>query len=429
MRIAVATLGCKVNQYESAQLAYELSQSFKVIDFKSKADVYVINTCAVTAEAEHKSRKLIAQAKRSNPEAKIIVTGCYGELATEKLRLSGASLIVGNNEKQDLAAIIYDLKKIKQPKLPGQPVPAANRSRAVVKVQDGCDQFCTYCVIPYLRGTLSSKHPESVISEIKSLALSGFNEVVLTGIHLGKYGYDLNQSLNLTTLLTRLLNETTIRRIRLSSIEPLEITDDLIDLIAESDRLARHLHVPLQSANDEILTAMNRPYKSEEFLRLVDKIREKVPETAITTDILVGFPGETENQFRDTARLAKQINFRKIHVFKYSDRPMIPAAKYPNKISVAVKSERAAEILKISLQSAGKFAKSYVGKVLEIVSEKSDGGWRQGLSSNYLKVRFKNPPVPPGFLLRVEITKAENDILYGIAENQSSTADEASYSR
>lgn len=409
MKLAIATLGCKVNQYESEQLTSRLAGSFKLVDFKSSADIYVINTCAVTTEAEHKSRQLVFRARRLNPQAKIIAAGCYSELANEKIKAAGA-LIVGNQDKKDLAGLIIELTGSKPLERAG--ATSAKRTRAIVKIQDGCDQYCTYCVIPYLRGNLHSRAPETVISEINSLA-AVTPEVVLTGIHLGKYGADLHGRITLAKLLKRLLVETDVARIRLSSIEPLEVDDELLELMAGSKRLARHLHLPLQSGDDDILASMNRPYTSEQFLKRVEKVKSAVPNIALTTDILIGFPGETEEHFQSTLSLAEQIGFRKIHVFKYSDRPLIPAAGYPNKVPADAKSARAAVIRKLSNRLASEFAAAQVGKIHDVAVESATNGWQQGLTGNYLKTRFKSPTPLRGLIVAIRIESVERDLLFG----------------
>lgn len=425
MKIAIATLGCKVNQYESSQLAGRLAGDYELVEFSEQADVYVVNTCAVTAQAEHKSRQLIFRALRANPEAEIIAAGCYGELAAERLKSAGATAVIGNKDKRNFAEIfrLVQLTNRSKPALNDQPDQASSfkplvssRSRAVVKIQDGCDQFCAYCVIPYLRGDLWSRPAAEVINEINMLASMGTNEVVITGIHLGKYGADRDKEITLTGIIERLLSETDIARIRLSSIEPLEVTDELIELMAGSDRLARHLHLPLQSGSDPVLSAMNRPYTSGQYREKAEKLQAMVPDIALTTDILVGFPGETAEQFQETYSLAEDLGFRKIHVFKYSDRPLAPASDLPDKIPANIKSARAAALRELSAGQAEKFAHSHIDKTLKVVLENFKNGFQQGLSTNYLRVKFKSSKSEPGEMASVKITGAKKDVLFGHAE-------------
>lgn len=406
MKIAVATLGCKVNQYESGRIVDELSGGgYRFVEFNQIADVYIINTCAVTADADHKSRKLVGRASRLNPEAAVIVTGCYSELASDLLRQAGATHIFGNADKSGITDTVKDLKPVGNGCYPETEPPG--RTRVVVKIQDGCDQFCSYCVIPYLRGRPSSRDPGEIVEEVKFLSNRGVKEVILTGIHLGKYGLD-KKDISLPRLIDRLLDETDIARIRLSSLEMPEIEPALADLIAGSDRVADHLHIPLQSGSDKILGLMNRPYTSARYRQSIEIIRKKIPEIAVTTDIIVGFPGESESDFAATLDVVKTAGFRKLHVFQYSDRPLTKAADMPDKIDKSTTGKRAAALRTISDKQALEYAERQIGSEMAVVVEKRLGGDRfVGTSGNYMRVSVESKTDLKGEMVKVMINKVE----------------------
>ncbi|HEX21689.1 MAG TPA: tRNA (N(6)-L-threonylcarbamoyladenosine(37)-C(2))-methylthiotransferase MtaB [Actinobacteria bacterium] len=415
MKIAITTLGCKVNQYESAEAAAKLRATAQLVDFNSFADIYIINTCAVTKEAERKSRRLIYRARRLNPLAKIVALGCYGEIAADKLKNSGVDLVVDNQKKPDLLKILFPDTEISASHS-RDIVIRPDRTRAVVKIQDGCDQFCSYCLIPHLRSVLKSRKPSSVLREVDLLTKNNVQEVVLTGIHLGKYGIDINSSALLSKLARDLLESTNIARIRFSSLEPTEVDEELISLMSTTKRLAHHFHLPLQSGDSNILKAMNRPYTADEYQAKVEHIKSSIPNIAITTDMIVGFPGESEDQFTHTLNLAGKIGFSKIHVFKYSDRPLTPALSMPDKISAPVKSERSLRLRKLGDRLAKDFAEKQIGRTLEVLVEKESNHIRQGLSGNYLRINFKNLESNHPFsgkIIKVKIDGINRDALYG----------------
>jgi threonylcarbamoyladenosine tRNA methylthiotransferase MtaB len=419
IKVAVATLGCKVNQAESLELAEKLSQQYQLVDSSAKADVYLINTCSVTAEAEHKSRQLLSRARRLNPNALLVITGCYGEISRDRLLKLGADLVVSNQEKDKLVKLIESNIPSTQTETESSTAKSsapANKhlSRIPVKVQDGCDQFCSYCLIPYARGRQRSLSIPKVIKKINHLVDQGVSEVILTGVHLGKYGYDKQDRSSLVILLKAILAETLVPRLRLSSIEATEVSSELLDLISRQPRIARHLHLPLQSGDNQILKAMNRPYTVREFQKIVDDCRQTVPSLAITTDVMVGFPGETDKQFVHTYEAVKQIAFSKLHVFKYSKRPLTTSAKIGLEVSEEVKRNRSLKLRNLGSLLERKFAESFLGTTQEVVTESVINGWVKGRTSHYLPVLVRNNPKDLSKkIVLVRINSYKNNQLYG----------------
>ncbi|MDI6821465.1 MAG: tRNA (N(6)-L-threonylcarbamoyladenosine(37)-C(2))-methylthiotransferase MtaB [Actinomycetota bacterium] len=410
-KVAFYTLGCKVNQYETETMIKEfLSRGFELVDFSEEADVYVINTCTVTSTSDRKCRKKIRQAVRRNPSGFVVVTGCYVDRnPIEIWEIPGVDLAVPNREKTRLAQLIVEKLSISGVES-GEP--QRLHTRALVKIQDGCNQFCSYCIVPYVRGTISSRQEEEILNEVEGLIQSGVKEVVVTGIRLGKYGVDLPTETNLVKLLAALARMP-LARIRLSSLEVKEITPELIALMASSPKFCRHLHIPLQSGDNEILRSMNRDYKREEYLQIIREIRENIPEIAITTDVMVGFPGEGEEQFHRTRDLMMEVRFRKTHVFKFSPREETVAASLPNQIPPEVKEKRSAELLDLNRVLAAEFVKEFVGRDLEVLVERIHNGVLTGLTDNYIRVYFEGPAELKGKLMTVHTLQAENGCLYG----------------
>ncbi|MCL5292211.1 MAG: tRNA (N(6)-L-threonylcarbamoyladenosine(37)-C(2))-methylthiotransferase MtaB [Actinobacteria bacterium] len=413
---ALRTLGCKVNQYEGDELASGLiAIGLERVAFDLPADVYVVNGCTVTGTANHKARQLIRRAGKLNPAALIVVTGCYADGAGEEIKrlLNGTGMIVGNALKAELAKMIADALGV----TPGLyrdegGVDLTGHARPLVKVQDGCDSFCAYCIVPYVRGCLSSKPFDDVLAEVSILADGGAEEVVLTGIHLGHYGADLKPRKRLDHLLTNLAVARG-PRIRLSSIEVREITPRIIELAARSGRLCRHFHIPLQSGSDPILKSMNRHYTGEEFLEMCGRIRKAIPGVAITTDVMVGFPGETEVDFEKTLDLIEKVSFSKVHAFRFSPRPGTPAAEMPGQLAAHVKEERLHRLMSLEQRLASGYASSFVGKELEVIAENQEPGAWVGMSDNYLRVRFNGPDGLAGKLVEVEAVESRGNTLYG----------------
>ncbi|MFZ5946031.1 MAG: tRNA (N(6)-L-threonylcarbamoyladenosine(37)-C(2))-methylthiotransferase MtaB [Bacillota bacterium] len=424
-RVAFYTLGCKVNQNETEALgALFKEHTYEVVDFEDIADVYVVNTCTVTHLGDRKSRQVIRRAINTNPQAIIVVTGCYAQTSPgEVQKIPGVDLIIGTSDRARIVELIRDYQKgkktetyvgdiLKARDFEELPVDRLiNRTRAYLKVQEGCEQFCTYCIIPYARGPSRSRSLESAINEANKLIEAGFKELILTGIHLGAYGKDFIQPEDITTLCKELLDKTQIDRIRLGSIEPTEISDELIQLIAENPRLCRHLHIPLQNGDDEILIAMNRPYLTEDYAEIVAKIRASIPEIGITSDIMVGFPGETAVHFESSLGFAKKMNFSGLHVFKYSPRKGTPASTYVNQVPAPEKERRSKAMMAVGEEGFQKFALGYLNQVVEVLVETPwpQGGW-EGHTDNYLRVVFPQE-AEKGKLVKVRLKELEKNYI------------------
>lgn len=418
MKVGICSLGCKVNIYESELVTNILkNNNYTVVDFEDKADIYIINTCSVTNESDKKSRKMINRAKKNNPTAIIIVMGCYSQVNAEDI---DADIVLGNKDKSKIVEIIEEYIKTKQKKkiiydltkVDFEKMEITNfdsHTRAFVKIQDGCNAFCSYCIIPYVRGRVRSKDPEDVIKEVTTLVEKGYKEIVLTGIHTGRYGTDINT--NLEELLNKLVNIPNIYRIRLSSIEINEITPGIKELLKENKVMAKHLHIPLQSGSNKILKLMNRRYNKEEFLSMVDNLRD-IPDISLTTDLIVGFPNEGEEEFNETIDTLKKIGFTKIHTFPYSKRKGTPAAIMDNQVSPEEKKKRVHRILDLSNKYEHNFYESKIGKIYDGVVEIHSNGTTIVHTSNFIPVII-NDIVEEGTIVDVKIEKVENLKVYG----------------
>lgn len=403
-KVAFYTLGCKVNQSEVDSFQRLFAQAgYTKVGFDTPADVYVIHTCTVTHLSDRKCRQAVRRAVRANREAVVAVTGCYAQVAPEEiLKIPGVSLVVGTQRRRQLVELVERAASEGKPlnavereretffeELPGG-CPA--RTRALVKIQEGCNQFCTYCVVPFARGPLRSREPEKVETEVEQLVKEGYLEVVLTGVHLGLYGKDLPGKANLTSLLGRLVLVPGLRRLRLSSLEPTDFTSELVEIVTTSPVICPHLHIPLQSGDDMVLKRMGRPYNTSFYRNLVQSIREKNPTLALTTDVMVGFPGETEEAFLNTKRFVQEMAFSNLHVFKYSPRPQTAAACFPAQVSPAVKEERSKVLLVLAQALYLAYAQKFLGKTLEVLVERKRsrpaGSFWEGVTGNYLRVVF-----------------------------------------
>lgn len=432
-KVAFHTLGCKVNQHDSAIMAALFQDAgYEVVDFNDLADVYVVNTCTVTHLSDRKSRQMIRHAARENPAATIVVCGCYAQTAKAELEaLDEVDLIIGTNERhkvveavetfrQDHVKTAYmadDEELFYYEDLPHERV--SGMTRAYVKIQEGCDQFCAYCAIPYARGPLRSRSEQDTIDEINMLVERGYKEVILTGIHIGAYGRGVkDETCDLTGLCRRILDETAIERLRIGSLEGIEVTDALIEMIASDERMAKHLHLPLQSGCDRTLSAMRRPYDTEQFRKMMRRIRGKVPNIAITTDLMVGFPGETDEDFKESLVFCNDIAFSAMHIFKYSMRSGTPAAAMPDQIDPQIKERRAKQMADVAQKNKLDYERRFVGQTLRILVEEQtkDGLWT-GHSSNYLLVTFPGENIRSGDFVDVKITSAERNRLLGEIEN------------
>ena len=418
MKVGICSLGCKVNIYESELVTNILkNNNYTVVDFEDKADIYIINTCSVTNESDKKSRKMINRAKKNNPAAIIIVMGCYSQVNAEDIDVD---IVLGNKDKSKIVEIIEEYIKTKQKKkiiydltkVDFEKMEITNfdsHTRAFVKIQDGCNAFCSYCIIPYVRGRVRSKDPEDVIKEVTTLVEKGYKEIVLTGIHTGRYGTDINT--NLEELLNKLVNIPNIYRIRLSSIEINEITPGIKELLKENKVMAKHLHIPLQSGSNKILKLMNRRYNKEEFLSMVDNLRD-IPDISLTTDLIVGFPNEDEEEFNETIDTLKKIGFTKIHTFPYSKRKGTPAAIMDNQVSPEEKKKRVHRILDLSNKYEHNFYESKIGKIYDGVVEIHSNGTTIVHTSNLIPVII-NDIVEEGTIVDVKIEKVEDLKVYG----------------
>lgn len=418
MKVGICSLGCKVNIYESELVTNILkNNNYTVVDFEDKADIYIINTCSVTNESDKKSRKMINRAKKNNPAAIIIVMGCYSQVNAEDIDVD---IVLGNKDKSKIVEIIeeyiktkqkkkiiYDLTKVEFEKM--EITNFDSHTRAFVKIQDGCNAFCSYCIIPYVRGRVRSKDPEDVIKEVTTLVEKGYKEIVLTGIHTGRYGTDINTTLE--ELLNKLVNIPNIYRIRLSSIEINEITPGIKELLKENKVMAKHLHIPLQSGSNKILKLMNRRYNKEEFLSMVDNLRD-IPDISLTTDLIVGFPNEGEEEFNETIDTLKKIGFIKIHTFPYSKRKGTPAAIMDNQVFPEEKKKRVHRILDLSNKYEHNFYESKIGKIYDGVVEIHSNGTTILHTSNFIPVII-NDIVEEGTIVDVKIEKVEDLKVYG----------------
>lgn len=424
--VAFHTLGCKVNHYETEaiwQLFKEAGYERK--DYESKADVYVINTCTVTNTGDKKSRQVIRRAIRHNPDGVICVTGCYAQTSpAEIMAIPGVDIVVGTQDRHKLLGYIEEYRRERQPingvgnimkarVFEELDVPAfTDRTRASLKIQEGCNNFCTFCIIPWARGLLRSRDPEEVINQAQQLVDAGYKEIVLTGIHTGGYGEDL-KDYNFAKLLKELDERVAgLKRIRISSIEASQITDEVIEVLDQSDKIVRHLHIPLQSGSNTVLKRMRRKYTMEFFAERLTKLKKALPGLAVTSDVIVGFPGETEEEFMETYNFVKDHQFSELHVFPYSKRTGTPAARMEDQVDENVKNERVHRLIALSDQLAKEYASAYEGDVLEIIPEESfkeqDGTHNLyvGYTDNYMKVIFEGTEDMIGRLVKVKITKA-----------------------
>lgn len=421
-RVAVFTLGCKTNQYESEAIASTFRHNgYETVPFEERADVYIINTCTVTHLGDRKSRQIIRRAVKKNPDAVIAVTGCYAQTSPgEVLQIPGVDLIVGTRDREKIVDLVEQAASSPEPVNAVQDILThrsfeelpildyENRTRAFVKIQEGCNNFCSYCIIPYARGPVRSREPEKVLSEVRQLVEEGFGEIVLTGIHIGAYGTEMDEKTDLADLVVKVALIPGLKRLRLGSVEPLDITPRLINAVAEIRTVCRHLHIPMQSGDDQVLRRMKRNYNSFEFSRLVGAIRSQIPEIAVTTDVIVGFPGETDEEFSNTYDLIKEIGFSKTHVFKYSPRKGTLAAGYNEQVPAEVKDARSKRLILLDRENQRKFASRFIGQSVEVLAEQlvdpEQDIW-EGLTDNYLRVLFKSDANLQGQCVEVRTVK------------------------
>lgn len=427
-RIALHSLGCKVNQNEAEAMLHMFRQAgYREVDFNQKADVYLIHTCTVTHLGDRKSRQMIRRAIKQNPAAIIIVSGCYAQMAPDEiLEIPGVDLVVGTQDRNRILELVEQVKESRKPinavrdvlhtkEFEELELEHTDRARAFLKIQEGCQQFCTYCIIPFARGPVRSRDPEKTLREVEKLVENGYKEIVLTGIHTGAYGQDFPQGYDLNWLVSQIAQVPGLARLRISSLDPNEFTPDFIDTISNHPVICPHFHISLQSGDDEILERMRRSYTTEEYRQLVKKLRLEIPQVAITTDVMVGFPGETAEQHRNSMAFVEEMEFAGLHVFKYSPRIGTKAARFDNQVPPEVKEERSKEMIALGRRLKEKFAQSFLGQKLDVLVEQQtkDGLW-EGHTPNYLKVCFEAPQDDlRGKILPVKLIEYAGDFILG----------------
>ena len=403
--VAFITLGCKVNQYETNAMSQKLiEEGYKIVEHTQKADIYIINTCTVTNMSDRKSRQMIRRAKEINPEAIIIAVGCYVQVAKKEIeKIKEIDLALGNEEKVDIVKYCNEIiQKNKKEEIAdvmqsrkfaefGE-TSYTEKTRAVIKVQDGCDRFCSYCIIPYARGRVRSREPEHIIKEIKQIANEGIKEVVITGIHIASYGKDFKKDYKLIDLLEEINKIDGIERIRLGSIEPLLITEEFVQRLVKLEKICEQFHLSLQSGCDETLKRMNRRYTTQQFEEIVKRLRKAYDNVNLTTDIIVGFPGETEEEFAKTYKFLEKIKFYKMHIFKYSPRKGTRAEQMPQQIEPQLKEERSKKLIELSDKNEKEYNSEYVGKRVEVLWEEQKNEIYKGHTKNYVLVEMKAKP-------------------------------------
>jgi threonylcarbamoyladenosine tRNA methylthiotransferase MtaB len=430
-KVALTTLGCKVNQYETQKILESFeARGFEVVPFDSPADVYVINTCSVTQSAEAKSRQTVRRAARQNRNAIVVMTGCYAQFALRRgERVEEAHLIVPNPDKLQTVEIL--LKQFPQLLSPASAPPPAGsprereepssgsplrRTRAVLKIQDGCNVFCAFCSIPYTRPLMRSRPYREVLDEARTLVERGFKEIVLTGVLIGDYGaHSGSEGPDLSELCAMLSEIEGLERIRISSIEPTQISEELIELLAMNPKMCPHLHIPLQSGDSRLLKAMNRPYDQAFYLGLCQRLRQRIPQLAISTDIMIGFPGEDEEAFQNTCQVVESVAFCRAHLFRYSPRPGTPAEAMPAQVPEPVKAERLQRLQAIAQAAQLRYATSFIGQVeqVRVESRSKRSGLMMGTSDHYLQVEFAGSPTLVGQLVPVRLLEVSNEGILG----------------
>ena len=441
--VRFVTLGCKVNQYETNAMAQKfLEKGYQIIEEITpenediKPDICIINTCTVTNMSDRKSRQMLRRMKEKNPETIVVAVGCYAQVAKEELaKIPEIDLVLGNNEKVEVVKYVeeYINNNINNVELDDVMyskefsdfgnVTYTEKTRAVIKIQDGCDRFCSYCIIPYARGRVRSRKPESIISEITQIASKGIKEVVITGIHIASYGKDFAMSKDnklanyrLIDLLEEINEIQGIQRIRLGSIEPLLITEEFVERLKKLEKICHHFHLSLQSGCDETLKRMNRRYTTEQFKEIVRLLRNAYSDVNLTTDIIVGFPGETDEEFNKTYQFLKEIKFYKMHVFKYSPRKGTKAAVMPNQISGDMKEERTKKLIELSDRNEIEYNNSYIGKNVEVLFEEEKDGMYKGHTQNYIMVYCQSKENLDNKIMDVVCEKAEKEHIIAIME-------------
>nr|WP_314496170.1 tRNA (N(6)-L-threonylcarbamoyladenosine(37)-C(2))-methylthiotransferase MtaB [uncultured Peptostreptococcus sp.] len=426
-KVAFYTLGCKVNQYETeAMLEMFEKNGYENVPSEDYADVYVINTCTVTHMSDRKSRQYIRRVKKKNPKSIIAVVGCYSQISPEEiLDIEDVNLVMGTNDRRSIVdkvenidsgskvSTVDDIMKVRE--FEEIEISQTNgKTRAFIKIQDGCDRYCSYCIIPYARGRIRSRDRRSIIDEIRKLAENGYKEVVLTGIHVASYGRDLEEDIDILTVIKDVNEVDGIERIRLSSVEPVLFTEDFIDQISKIDKLVPHYHLSLQSGCDATLKRMNRRYTTEDYRRTVDNLRARIPRVSLTTDVIVGFPGETNEEFSQTLTYLKDLKLMHMHVFKYSPRKGTPAASMGDQVDPQMKQMRSDSLLALSTKNFRLFADQFRDTDLMVLFEEVDkDGYYEGLTDNYMRIKVRSDQDIRGQILPVRIEEICDDYCIG----------------
>lgn len=430
MKVAFATLGCRVNQYESEAMAEKFIKSgYQIVSFDDVADVYVINTCTVTNMSDKKSRQMISRARRKNKEAVIAAVGCYTQIAPDKVsEIGDVDVILGTRNKGEIVYWVNRAKEEKKPLVSVNDVlknktfedlrieEYQDKTRAFLKIQDGCNNFCSYCLIPFARGAVCSKDPQIVIDEVKELSRHGFKEIILSGIDISSYGVELEGNVSLLTILQEIDKIDGVNRIRIGSIGPEFFNEDVIKEIGMLNKLCPHFHLSLQSGCDGTLKRMNRKYNTEQYKHIVELLRKHVKDVSITTDIIVGFPGETEKEFQNTQKFLSEIKLSKMHIFKFSPRTGTKAALLEEQVNGNIKEERSKALIKLNEENEKDFIKQFIGKDFEVLYEKKCNNvddLYEGYTTNYIKVVSESKEDISGRILKTKLISLEEDFAFG----------------
>lgn len=422
-KVKFITLGCKVNQYETNAMAQKfIEKGYKLVENDEKANIYIINTCTVTNMSDKKSRQMLRKVKEQNKNAVVVAIGCYAQIAKQELeKISEIDIVLGNNEKAQIIKYVEEfIKKNKKQKeiedvmttkefVDFGEITFTEKTRAVIKIQDGCDRFCSYCIIPYARGRVRSRKPENIKSEISKISEKGIKEVVITGIHIASYGKDFKENYRLIDLLEEINNIQGIQRIRLGSIEPLLITKEFIERLKKLEKICHHFHLSLQSGCNETLKRMNRRYTIEQFKTIAKLLRDTYNDVNLTTDIIVGFPGETEEEFNKTYEFLKQIKFYKMHIFKYSPRKGTKASIMENQINGETKEKRSKKLIELSNKNQLEYNNQYIGKKIEVLFEEEKNGIYEGHTQNYIMVKCKTTEKLENKIKEIKCKTAKED--------------------
>ena len=421
-KVSFYTLGCKVNQYETNGMMQKFQEAgYEIVDLdKDISDICIVNTCTVTNISDRKSRHALRKIKEKNPNAIIVATGCYAQVAKDELaKMSEIDIVIGNDEKKEIIQYIEkylkerikiididDISKQKEFMDMGQ-ITYTEKTRAVVKIQDGCNQFCSYCIIPYARGRVRSRNSESIVQEITEIAKKGIKEVVITGIHISSYGRDFQNENGLIELLEKINKINGIERIRLGSLEPKIMTEEFVQRLVKLEKVCHHFHLSLQSGCDEVLKRMNRKYTTEQFRTIVERLRKSYKDVILTTDIIVGFPGETDEEFNKTYEYLKEIKFYKMHVFPYSPRKGTVAAGMQNQVGGNIKEQRSKTLIELSNSNQKQYNEQYIGKEVEVLFEDRENEFYKGHTQNYILVKHKTNEELENTIKKVKISTAD----------------------